>query len=136
MDASRWSDLLSRIVPQDADDLDGLTGPLDRRHGAVGADVFPEIKALLQPQDGFRRADMVAVGLRVTARLTDACDRAMRLAAFAAEQDVEIIVLAHVDVTGLERFGFRIERVAGATAEERASCEQQIRAFWAIDLVL
>ena len=74
MDASRWSDLLSRIVPQDADDLDGLTGPLDRRHGAVGADVFPEIKALLQPQDGFRRADMVAVGLRVTARLTDACD--------------------------------------------------------------
>lgn len=136
MDVARWSSLLSRIVPQDADDLDTLTRPHDRRHEAVGADLFPEVEALLQPQDSFRRVDTVAVGLRVTAPLTDACDRAMRLAAFAAEQDVEIVVLAHVDVTGLERFGFRIERVAGASPEARAQCERQIRDFWAIDLVL
>lgn len=136
MEAQRWTGLQSRIVPQDADDLDPLTRPHDRRHDRVGADLFPEVTALLQPQDGFRRPDMVAVGLRVTAPLTDACDRAMRLVAFAAEQDVEIIVLAHVDVSGLERFGFRIERVAGATPEARAHCERQIRDFWAIDLVL
>lgn len=136
MESQRWSGLLSRIVPQDADDLDDLTRPLDRRHGTVGRDVFPEVTALLQPQDSFKRADTVAVGLRVTAELTDACDRAMRLAAFAAEQDVEIVVLAHVDVTGLERFGFRIERVSGETPEARSLCERQIRDFWAIDLVL
>ncbi len=133
---THWNGLLSRIVPHDADDLDALTGGFDRRQTAPGRDVFPEVAALLQPQDSFKRPDTVAVGLRVSSTLTDACDRAMRLAAFAAEQDVEIVVLARTDVTGLERFGFRIERVAGATPEAQAQCERQIRDFWAIDLVL
>ncbi len=133
---THWNGLFARIVPQDADDLDAVTRGFDRRHAAAGIDVFPDVTAVLQPQESFRRPDAVAVGLRVTATLTDASDRAMRLAAFAAEQDVEIVVLSHVDVTGLERFGFRIERVAGATPEAKARCERQIRDFWAIDLVL
>lgn len=136
METQRWTALLSRIVPHDADDLDELTAVHDPQGAAPGREVFPEVAARLLPQTALKRADAVCVGLRVKAPLPDAADRAMRLAALAAERDVEIIVLAEVDATGLERFGFRIERVAGDTPETRAACEDQIRRFWNIDLVL
>ena len=136
MDTHRWTALLARIVPQDADDLDALTAAYDPRAARRGRDAFPEVAARLMPQAALKRADAVCVGLRVAAPLPDAADRAMRLAAFAAERDVEVVVLAETDVTGLERFGFRVERVAGETDAARAACEEQIRRLWNIDLVL
>lgn len=136
METPRWTALLARIVPQDADDLDALTAAYDPRTAAPGRDFFPEIPARLRPAAALKRADAVCVGLRVVAPLPDAADRAMRLAAFAAERDVEVIVLAETDASGLERFGFRVERVAGETPEARAACEDQIRRLWGIDLVL
>ena len=136
METDRWSILLSRIVPQDADDLNAVTRGFDQRHRETGRDVFPDVTAVLLPEVAFKRRDAVFIGVRVTAPLPDAADRAMRLAAFAAERDVEVIVLAHADCIGLERFGFRIERIAGATAEARERCEDQIRRFWNLDLVL
>ena len=63
-------------------------------------------------------------------------DQAMRLVAFALEKDVEIVVLSHVDQSGFEKFGFRIERIGGETAAARDACEEQIRRFWNIDTVL
>lgn len=136
MDTQRWSAILSRISPRDADDLDAVLGGFDPRHNPLGKDVFPRIDASLAPLAEMKRADEVCIGLRVMAELEDACDRAMRLASFAVERDVEIIVLAHCDRTGLERYGFRSERIAGETPEARAACEQQARRFWNIDLVL
>jgi hypothetical protein len=136
MQTHRWNALLARIVPDDADDVDGLTSALDPRHTPTGRDIMPEIEAASMPTTPLKRRDAVCIGLRVTAPLADAADRAMRLAAFAAERDVEVVVLAHADHAGLERFGFRVERVAGATAAERARCEAQIRRLWNIDLVL
>jgi hypothetical protein len=136
MEAPRSTGPLSRIVPQDADDLDELTSAYDARHGAAGRDIFPEITPALHTEGAFKRPDTVCVGLRVPERLADAHDTAMRLASLAAEQDVEIVVLALTDVSGLERFGFRIERIAGAGPDARERCEQQVRRFWGIDLVL
>ncbi len=136
METQRWTALLARIVPQDADDLDALTAAYDPRGGAPGRETFPEIAARVMPQAALKRADAVCVGLRVAPPLPDAADRAMRLAAFAAERDVEVVVLAETDASGLERFGFRVERVAGETPEARAACEDQIRRLWGIDLVL
>ncbi|HVH01689.1 MAG TPA: hypothetical protein VM891_01820 [Amaricoccus sp.] len=136
METPPWGALLSRIVPQDADDLGELTARYDPRHRRQGRDVFPDCAEFVQLPGAFKREETICVGLRVLAPLKDAYDRAMRLAAFAAEQDVEIVVLAHTDVTGLERFGFRIERIAGATPQDRDRCEQQILRFWSIDLVL
>jgi hypothetical protein len=136
MEAHRWTGPLSRIVPQDADNLDDLTSGFDVRRGLPGRDIFPDIAPALHCEGAFKRPDQVCVGLRVPATLADACDTAMRLASLAAEQDVEIIVFASCDVSGLERFGFRIERVAGAGQESRERCEQQIKRFWNVDLVL
>ncbi|MBA3324484.1 MAG: hypothetical protein H0T41_04180 [Rhodobacteraceae bacterium] len=136
METQRWTALLSTIVPQVADDLDGIAGCYDPRRSEPGRDVFPQISAVLLPHAALKRSDAVCVGIRVSAVLSDAADYAMRLAAFAAERNVEIIVLAEADATGLERFGLRVERIAGDGAEARARCEQQIRRFWNIDLVL
>lgn len=136
METQRWTALLSRIVPQSADDLDAIAGAFDPRRAEPGRDVFPEVGATLLPQAALKRPDAVCVGVRVAAALPDAADAAMRLAAFAAERNVEVIVLAETDATGLERFGFRVERLAGDSKEARAQCEDQILRFWNIDLVL
>ena len=83
-----------------------------------------------------KRPDAVCVGVRVAAPPPDAADRAMRLDRLRREKDVEIVVLSETDYSGFERFGFRVERIAGATRGRAPSCERQIRRFWNIDLVL
>lgn len=137
MDPKHWNAILSRIGPHDADDLDGLIEPFDPRHGVCGRDIFPMPEAVLMPQAALKRADAVCIGLRTPGTdAADAADRAIRLAAFAIERDVEIVVLNETDRSGLERFGFRIERISGETPEARDACEDQIRRFWNLDLVL
>jgi hypothetical protein len=131
-----WTDLVSRIVPQQVDDLDELTRTYDERRGDTGNDIFSSINPVLHCHNSFTRPDTVCVGLRVSATLPDAYDRAMRLATLAAEEDLEVIVLALTDVTGLEHFGFRIERIADVEREARELCEEQVMRFWSIDLVL
>ncbi|MFO1106207.1 MAG: hypothetical protein U1E34_08895 [Amaricoccus sp.] len=133
---TRWTAILLRIGNHDADDLDAIVGPFDPRRRAPGRDLFAESDAVLRQASPMKRPDAVCVGLRVLAELPDAADRALRLAAFAIERDVEIVVLAHCDRTGLERFGFRCERIAGDDPAARAACEDQVRRFWNIDLVL
>lgn len=136
MDGQRWTAILSRITRHEAVDIDDITGGFDPRRVAPGRDLFPELSAVLMPQTALKRSDAVCVGYRVQEAPPDAADRAMRLAAFAIERDVEIVVLTESDSSGLERFGFRTERVAGDTQAARGACEDQIRRFWNIDLVL
>jgi hypothetical protein len=40
------------------------------------------------------------------------------------------------DYSGIERFGFRTEKVAGKTEAERDACRDQLRQFWGIELTL
>lgn len=133
MDQARWSETVLRIARQDADDIDDLLA--DAGPQPEGRAIFPEVDAVLMPNATMKRADAVSVGIRAAPQLPDAADRAMRLAAFAIERDVEIVVLAEGDTAGMERFGFRTERVAGE-GPAREACEDQIRRFWNIDLVL
>jgi hypothetical protein len=136
MDPKQWSAILSRIGPQDADDLNGLLARFDPRQTAAGRDIFPLPEAVLMPQTALKRRDAVCVGVRVTGAEASASDRAMLLAAFACERDVQIVVLSEAERSGLERFGFRVERVSGDSPETRAACEEQIRRFWNLDLIL
>ena len=137
MDPTQWTSILPRIGPHDADDLDPLLSPHDPRRGTPGRDLFPLPEAVLMPEAALRRTDAVCVGLRAgTADPSEVVDRAMRLAAFAAERDVQVVVLSETDRSGFERFGFRVERIAGETPEQRAACEAQVRRFWNLDLDL
>lgn len=136
MEPLLWSSILSRIGQHDAEDIDALLAPRDPHRTEPGRELFPLPEAVLMPEAGMKRADAVAVGLRATAGAADVVERAMRVAAFAAERDVEIVVLTDADRSGFERFGFRVERLAGDTPAARAACEDQIRRFWNLDLVL
>lgn len=134
MELREYGRIISRISPHAAEDLDDLLAPGSGRARRQGAVVFPEIEASLAPQMAFRRADAVCVGFRVAPGGGPAADRAVRFAAMAIERDVDVVVLAEEDVCGLERFGFRVERIAGEAS--RAACIEQIRRFWALDLVV
>jgi hypothetical protein len=137
MDPKQWNAILSRIGPHDADDLDALLARFDPPHAPAGRDLFPLPEAVLMPQAAMKRADAVCVGLRAPrGGAPDAADRALRIAAFAIERDVDIVLLNESDRAGLERFGFRAEQIVGDTAEARAACEDQVRRFWNLDLVL
>ncbi|PZQ52211.1 MAG: hypothetical protein DI556_00660 [Rhodovulum sulfidophilum] len=136
MEATRWTAILSRIDPRDAADIDDLAAEFEPRAETPGRDIFPDCEACLMPRAAFKREEAVAIGLRVAAEPADAADRAMRVTAFALERDVEVVVLSDCDRSGFERFGFRVERVTGDTEARRADCEEQIRRFWSIDLLL
>jgi hypothetical protein len=136
MDVQHWNAVLARVTGHDAADIDEITRDFDPRAERAGRDIFPEIPAQLMPEAAMKRPGAICVGLRVEALPDDPADQAMRLVAFALEKDVEIVVLSHVDHCGFERFGFRTERIAGATEAERAACEDQLRRFWNIDTVL
>lgn len=130
MTLDRWSAILGRIIAAEPEALEG------QQARAEGREIFPEITTVPMPETSMARSDAVVVGFRVTEPLPDLVDRAARLAAFALERDVEVVILSHVDESGFERFGFRVERIAGNDAGARGACEEQIRRFWNIDLVL
>ncbi len=136
MDANRSQEICARIVPRDADDLDDMLRPHDPGHRPQGRALFPDVEAAVPRIDAFKVQGTVCVGVRVEGHAADVADWAARLAAFALEREVEIVILAQTDVSGYERFGFRVERVAGGTPDLRARCEDQIVRFWGIDLVL
>jgi hypothetical protein len=134
MASDRWSEVISRLTAGEPGTLDDLTAGVDAP--AEGRDFFPAVEGVLMPQSALVRPGAVCIGVRVTEAPADLVDRALRLASFALEKDVEVILLSHVDEPGFERFGFRVERISGEDAAARAACEDQVRRFWNIDLVL
>jgi hypothetical protein len=135
MNRERWTTLLRRVTRDCAADIDDLLAEFDPRQDPVGSDVFPEIPGELMPQVALKRPDAICVGVRIATAPADPADQALRLVGFAIEKDVEIVLLAQVDQTGFEPFGFRIERIAGEGAAAEA-CERQLCRFWNIDMVL
>lgn len=138
--------LINRLSRTSPDDLDALLQRFDlastmpARTGTGGAIAGREIAPCpapgMLPPLRLARQDAVAVGFIVTEALQDPCDVAFRLAALAVEQDVEIIVLTTLDYSGLERFGFRTERLAGQSEAELSACRMQLEQFWGIELTL
>ncbi len=136
MDTQRWTATLARVTAYEAADIDDTTADLAPGPAAPGRVLFPEPAGAPRPETAMKRPSAVCVGVRVAAPVPDLVDRAMRLVAFALEKDVEVVVLSHLDYSGFERFGFRVERVCGDTEAARSACERQICRFWNIDMVL
>lgn len=76
------------------------------------------------------------IGYHIRAHRPDLPMIAMQLASFAAERGAEVVILSDLPYAGLERFGFRVERVCGTTEEEREACAEQLREFWGMEIVL
>lgn len=136
MTVSRWSDVLARISRSQPDSLDHLLRVYDPRSAQPGADVFPDEVCQLPFAPQFKREDTVVIGVRIKAIPADPADLAAQLSTFALERDVEVIVLSDLDYSGLEQFGFRLEKISGETEAARALCERQISAFWGLEVII
>ena len=76
------------------------------------------------------------IGIRVAGPVAQPRRLALRLASAAVERAVIPIILTTLPVSGFERFGFRTERLAGATPEALAACEAEVMRFWNMAIVI
>lgn len=136
MCTTRWETVIARVTRNDPANLDDLLRPLDGRSADPGRDLFPEAVGLIPFAPEFREPDTIAVGVRVQEPRSDAADLAVQLGTFAAERNVEVVVLSHIDYSGLERFGFRTERIAGDDPAARTACERQVATFWNLEVII
>lgn len=67
---------------------------------------------------------------------TETCMMATRYAALAIEKECDLIILSHQSNAGFERFGFRVERIAGQTQGQRDACREQLCRFWGIEILI
>lgn len=132
----RWSGALSRITRHEAVEVDDLAGAHDARRNPVGRAILPDGMPATLGDTPFRSEESAPIGFRITEVRDDLAAVAMKLTCLALEKGAEIIVLNHLPYSGLERFGFRCERVTGDTPEAIAACEEQICRFWNIDLII
>lgn len=59
-----------------------------------------------------------------------------QLLSLSMEREADVIVLSEIDYSGLERFGFRSERICGETEAAREACEYQVSRLWNPEIVL
>lgn len=136
MNAEHWGGVISRITRSDAQNVDDIAGAWDPRCNPTGRAIFPEGASLAPEGMPFKSEAMSAIGFRMTEPRKDIIQVAMQLATLAMENEVEVVIFNHLDYCGLERFGFRCERITGDSADAIELCEEQVRRYWNIDLIL
>lgn len=136
MPAETWTEAMTRISAAEAENIDPLIGRFDPRRDPRGRSLFPAFEPAAAPETPMKDPDRAVIGARLVSPPDDLAAYAARLLAFAMEHDVDIVVLSHLDYSGLEKFGFRTERIAGESEADRERCEAQLRRFWNIDLVV
>lgn len=113
--ASLQADRRGKVVFPDADDLPVIKAPATQARPVIG---------VLLDDANKRTADGEASAL------------AARYAALAVEKECEVVIFSHQHNAGFERFGFRVERIAGKTKGQRAACIAQLKRFWGIDVLI
>lgn len=136
MSDQSWNDVISRITPAAPVDIDDDLAPLANAGDAADPTPLHSTVAYQSIPVGFAAEDTVCFGVRVTEKTPNIVSLAMQVAQMAAEKGGYPVILSHVDYCGLERFGFRVERIVGGSQEERRICEEQVCAFWKITLVI
>lgn len=128
----QWAAILSRIGHALPVDLDSPDHSNRAPTLPVSAGQPPPAAVLWNPGEGA----VSYLGIRLRAPLADCAGAAARLAAAAMERGVVPVILSTLDISGFERFGFRVERIAGMTEAERAACEAQIARFWQLAIII
>lgn len=128
--------VLARLAPVSPVDIDDLISEIIPPSRAMGQGVFFLADHTAIPERAEQAAAAPRLGFKVREPIADPANVARRLAVLSLEKSVEVIVLSLVDNCGLERFGFRVERISGQTEREHSLCEAQLRSFWNIGLVI
>ncbi len=139
MGDERWLKVAARLGACEPVDLDSALfgAPADApppgwlaRQG-IGAGAAPS--SALWPLD---QGDGAFVGVRVSAPLEDVVSIATRLVAIACERGVTPIILSQLPLCGLERFGFRVERLPDGDSAQLRAYEEELMRFWRIAVVI
>ncbi|MDX1743655.1 MAG: hypothetical protein R3186_08675 [Ruegeria sp.] len=130
-----WFEILSRTTPKRPVQLDSLItdGQKPKPSGKI---VFPEMD--LTPSVSLWERDAsnpTYIGVRILKPPKSAYKVARMLAAAAMERDVLPVILCRVDYSGLEQFGFRVERIPDDPAAAQAA-EEEIRKFWDLAIII
>lgn len=136
-----WPAILSRITNHQPVDLDdGAATVLPRPAAITPFDGFAGGQAEEPaPSSGLWDAhepNTSYIGVRVTDRLPDAAALAVRLASAALERRVIPIILSAIGNCGLERFGFRVERLATENPAAQAAFEAELSRFWRLAIII
>lgn len=138
MRADDWLAVIARIgVPADALFLDeGAAVPakpfaLRGRHRGDAA----KPSGKLWPRDT-AEAEVAAIGVTVLFALLDVQLLALRIASVAVERGLMPVILTTRDQTGLEPYGFRIERLTDRDGVPDAVEMAELSAFWDFALVI
>ncbi len=137
MDEQRWLDLLSSITKAEPADIDAELPTASEGRSAKAfqlADAPPRPPSHRLWDAG--KSGMSFIGVRISEPIQDCTLLAARLAASALERKVIPILLSTIPRTGLERFGFRVERISGATAAERDVVEAELVSFWNLAIII
>ncbi|MFZ1727578.1 MAG: hypothetical protein WBO29_11295 [Albidovulum sp.] len=136
----RWLAVLSRITPQQPIDLETvLLGAKKATVSKPDREFLSAIPPAPAPSATLwsrTESDLSYLGVRLTTPLADSAQTAIRLASAALERGITPIILTTLSNSGFERFGFRVERIMGESDEERAACEEELKRFWNMAIVV
>jgi hypothetical protein len=137
--AEKWLEIVSGVSAVAPVNLDALIEGGAQQHPRPVPDRFwpdpifpPPSVRLWQWQD----AEYSCIGIRVTEPVAQPRRIALRLASAAVERNVRPIILTTLPLSGFERYGFRTERLCGATPDARAACEAELMRFWNMAIVI
>lgn len=129
-------ELLSRLSPLKAEDLDSLLQPYDQRYqGKQGKSLMGEVSQNVLSA-GFLTEETVCIALHLKTPPEDPLALAMKLAVISSERNVEVIILSEAPYSRLEPYGFRTERIGGHEVCEQQAAIAQLRQFWQLQVIL
>ncbi len=139
--AQDWSAVMVRVsaaCPTGIDDLLCDANALAR--SKKGKAIFPNLQSL-PAHRAISDEDRPIIGVLLDDRTQRIAPDvvhllATRYAALAIEKECEIVILSHQNNAGFERFGFRVERITGQTAQAQQECIEQLKRFWGIDIFI
>ncbi len=136
MNTADWVNVLARINTHDAMNIDHLLCGYDERYDPSGQPLFPVALPPTWHEVAFKEADAVTVAAVVSRGTDNKAGIALHLAALAMEKNVQIVVFTDDDYAGLERFGFRVERVDLPSGEGHSGTFAQLKAFWNVEVFI
>ncbi len=138
MNQEHWVSIINRVTafqPLDLDDDIRKFAPLSNSaassHMLCGEN--GKQSAYLWQHDNPNGAFL---GVRIKQFPDDIAQLAISLASLAIEKQLYPIILTTLDDTGLQQYGFRVERIAGETPLEITQCEREFTAFWGLVVIV
>jgi hypothetical protein len=135
MTRETWLDVVARLSAEEPFDLD----PILTGHVTLPGEGAPPVLegATVRSTKLWRRDETVScIGIRIDRAPEDPRRLALRLASAAAERGVVPIILTTLPRTGLEQYGFRVERLPDGPPEATALFETELRKFWDMPIVV